>query len=84
MAFSVQVAALASLLLPGRSPQDAIRARVLAFYRDDRAHRWPDVLDHFSVGIDASLTELTERQLLDLFHQSQPAWTSPEGGYGAR
>jgi hypothetical protein len=22
--------------------------------------------------------------LLDLFHQSQPAWTSPEGGYGVR
>jgi len=31
-----------------------------------------------------SLAELTERQLLDLFHQSQPAWTSPEGGYGVR
>ena len=31
----------------------------------------------------ASLAELSERQLLDLFHQSQPAWTSPEGGYGA-
>jgi len=34
----------------GRSPPDAIRARVLAFYRDDRAHHWPDVLDHFTVG----------------------------------
>ena len=33
---------------------------------------------------DASLAELTERQLLDFFHQSQPAWTSPEGGYGVR
>ena len=31
---------------------------------------------------DASLAELTVRQLLDLFRQSQPAWTSPEGGYG--
>ncbi len=27
-----------------------IRARVLAFYSDDRAHRWPDVLEHFTVG----------------------------------
>ncbi len=27
-----------------------MRARVLAFYRDDRAHRWPDVLEHFTVG----------------------------------
>src|SRR5437899_10204275 len=35
-----------------------------------------------SKSTDASLAELTERQLLDLFHQSQPAWTSPEGGYG--
>ena len=33
---------------------------------------------------DASLAELTERQLQDLFRQSQPAWTSPEGAYGAR
>jgi len=30
-----------------------------------------------SKSADASLAELTERQLLDLFHQSQPAWTSP-------
>ena len=37
-----------------------------------------------SKSTDVSLAELTERQLLDLFHQSQPAWTSPEGGYGAR
>ncbi len=32
---------------------------------------------------DASLAELTERQLQDLFRQSQPAWTLPEGRYGA-
>src|SRR2546422_10614687 len=31
---------------------------------------------------DASLAELTERQLQDLLRQSQPARTSPEGGYG--
>ena len=36
-----------------------------------------------SKSTDASLAELTERQLLDIFRQSQPAWTSPEGGYGA-
>lgn len=36
-------------------------------------------------GKDASsLAELTERQLQDLFRRSQPAWTSPESGYGAR
>ena len=32
---------------------------------------------------DASLAELTKRQLQVLLRQSQPAWTSPEGGYGA-
>ena len=36
-----------------------------------------------SKSTDASLAELTERQLLDFFRQSQPAWTSPEAGYGA-
>jgi hypothetical protein len=32
---------------------------------------------------DAALAELSERQLLELFRQSQPAWTSPESAYGA-
>lgn len=43
-------ALLFSALSLGNTPPGAIRARVLAFYRDDRAHRWPDVLDHFTVG----------------------------------
>ncbi len=33
---------------------------------------------------DAALRELSDRELLELFHQSQPAWTAPEGAYGAR
>ncbi len=33
---------------------------------------------------DASLAELSDRQLIELFRQSQPAWTSPESTYGAR
>jgi hypothetical protein len=33
---------------------------------------------------DAALRDLSDRELLDLFHQSQPAWTAPEGAYGAR
>ncbi len=33
---------------------------------------------------DASLIELPEGQLLELFRQSQPAWTAPESAYGAR
>jgi len=37
-----------------------------------------------SRSVDASLTGLPERRILDLFHESQPAWTAPEGSYGAR
>ncbi len=37
-----------------------------------------------SKSTDASLAELTERQLLNFFHQSQPTWTSPDGRYGVR
>ena len=33
---------------------------------------------------DAALQELSPRQLLELFRQSQPAWTAPESAYGAR
>jgi len=33
---------------------------------------------------DAAFAELSERQLVDLFRQSQPAWTAPESAYGAR
>lgn len=33
---------------------------------------------------DASLAELSERQLERLFRESQPAWTAPESAYGAR
>ncbi len=31
---------------------------------------------------EASLAELSARQLTDLFHVSQPAWTAPESAYG--
>ena len=33
---------------------------------------------------DAALAEMSERELVQLFHESQPAWTAPEGAYGAR
>ena len=32
---------------------------------------------------DAALAELSDRELFQLFQQSQPAWTAPESGYGA-
>lgn len=42
---------------------------------------------HFSpVGSrspDRAFTELSERELLELFRQSQPAWTAPEVEYAA-
>ena len=37
-----------------------------------------------SRSVDASLAGLPERRLVDLFHESQPAWTSPEASYGVR
>jgi hypothetical protein len=33
---------------------------------------------------DAALAEMSDRDLGQLFHESQPAWTAPEGAYGAR
>jgi hypothetical protein len=33
---------------------------------------------------DAALAELSDANLLELFKQSQPAWTSPEVGYARR
>ena len=32
---------------------------------------------------DRAFLELSERELLELFHQSQPAWTAPEVDYAA-
>jgi hypothetical protein len=37
-----------------------------------------------SRSVDASLAELSDRQLVELLQQSQPAWTAPESAYGAR
>lgn len=47
------------------------RVRRVTRYSPMGARRW-----------DAALAELADTQLLELFHQSQPAWTSPETGYG--
>ena len=32
---------------------------------------------------DRAFAELSDRDLLELFHQSQPAWTAPEVDYAA-
>ncbi|PYO61450.1 MAG: hypothetical protein DMD49_00605 [Gemmatimonadetes bacterium] len=49
----------------------------------ERKRRFTRYSPRSSQSTDAALAELTERQLQDLFRQSQPAWTSPEGAYGA-
>jgi len=49
----------------------------------ERKRRFTRYSPRGSQSTDAALAELTERQLQDLFRQSQPAWTSPEGAYGA-
>ena len=50
----------------------------------ERKRRFTRYSPRGSQSTDAALAELTARGLLDLFRQSQPAWTSPEGAYGAR
>jgi hypothetical protein len=50
----------------------------------DRKRRFTRYAPTGTRRTDAALHELSERRLLELFHQSQPAWTAPEGAYGAR
>ena len=50
----------------------------------DRKRRFTRYAPLGSRTPDASLRELSDRELSALFTQSQPAWTSPEGSYGAR
>ena len=37
-----------------------------------------------SRSVDAALAELSPRELVELFYESQPAWTAPESAYGSR
>jgi hypothetical protein len=46
------------------------RVRRVTRYAPLGARRW-----------DVALAERSERELVTLFRQSQPAWTSPEAGY---
>ena len=50
----------------------------------ERKRRFTRYSPRGSQSNDAALAELTDRQLQDLFRQSQPAWTSPESAYGAQ
>jgi len=49
----------------------------------ERKRRFTRYSPRGSQSTDAALAELTERQLLELFRESQPAWTSPESSYGS-
>ena len=49
----------------------------------ERKRRFTRYSPRGSQSANAALAELIERQLLELFRQSQPARTSPEGAYGA-
>jgi hypothetical protein len=50
----------------------------------ERKRRYTRYAPVGSRSSDASLAELSDRRLLELFRQSQPAWTAPESAYGAR
>lgn len=50
----------------------------------ERKRRFTRYSPQGSTGTEASMAELSDRELQELFRQSQPAWTSPDGAYGAR
>jgi hypothetical protein len=50
----------------------------------DRKRRFTRYAPVGSRSVDASLAAVPEQRLLELFHESQPAWTAPEGSYGVR
>jgi hypothetical protein len=49
----------------------------------DRRRRFTRFTPVGSRAPDAAIAELSDHQLIELFHASQPAWTAPEGSYGA-
>lgn len=59
----------------------------LVFEKGDGPDRVRRVTRYSPLGSrrwDAALSELSDRELVEFLHQSQPAWTSPEAGYGRR
>jgi len=49
----------------------------------DRRRRFSRFAPVGNRAADAAIAELSEAQLVQLFHASQPAWTAPEAAYGA-
>jgi hypothetical protein len=59
----------------------------LIFEQGTGTHRRRRVTHFSPVGSrspDRAFAELSERELTDLFRESQPAWTAPEVAYAAR
>lgn len=57
----------------------------LVFEKGDGAERVRRVTRYAPLGArrwDVALAELSDRELVNLLRQSQPAWTSPEASYG--
>jgi hypothetical protein len=50
----------------------------------DRRRRFTRFAPVGTRAVDAALRELSDQRLTQLFRESQPAWTAPEGAYGAR
>jgi hypothetical protein len=65
-------------------PRDEFGLMFLQGTGPERRRRFTRYAPLGSRSPDAALAELSERQLVELFRASQPAWTSPESAYGAR
>ncbi|HYK83343.1 MAG TPA: hypothetical protein VEU55_09385 [Gemmatimonadales bacterium] len=85
-----------TIVVDGETWEVAPSGRVTAYPRDEfglvfqqgtgpqRRRRFTRYAPIGSRSPEAALAELSQRQLVALFHASQPAWTAPEGAYGAR
>lgn len=62
--------------------KDEFALRFTPIGQDDRRERQVRYSPLGSKSREQSLAELTEAELLQLFAISQPAWTTPELGYG--
>lgn len=84
------------LVIHGESWEVSLSGRTTVYGKDefglmfvqgtgpDRRRRFTRFSPTGSRSPDAALRELSARELLGLFQQSQPAWTAPESAHGAR
>jgi hypothetical protein len=84
-----------SIVVTGETWEVAPSGRVTTYPKDEfglvfqqgtgpaRRRRFTRYAPVGSRSPEAALAELSDRQLVELFHASQPAWTAPESAYGA-